>query len=542
MYYGIQLFGLRDRIRENTEELYRAFQEAGFSHVEPVVAFGELGGFEKVLWNAEECVREYEKMKAFGLEIKSFHAFAADVLAAIPQIRAMHEVIPFTQVVLGVPQDLSRKNLTETAFKYMAAAEALQDLGITVAVHNNAAEIETKINGMTAYEWLVKACLGKVKMQVDVGWVLNGKEDPEAFLWRNQAIISSVHYKDMTDAADAATQCVYGKGAIDALACLQFARANGLSQIFDQDVYTDAFAELKEMMRIASGLQNGRDPSISYLNTVDIETGEIKVLHVFEGAIEAPNWLKGENAMIYNANGHLYKYYIDTDTSEEIFTGRCVRINNDHVLSPDEKYIGISCGEGTGFSSYIYTLPIEGGEPKKITEKSPSFLHGWSPDGEKLAYCAFRPESGANVADIYEISKDGGEETPVTHDIGFCDGSEYAPDNGELWFHSTRDGLMQAFYLNDKGEAVRMTDTNNNWFPHVSPDGKKVAYITFMEGHLKPTEHLANMTVEIWVMDRDGSNKKKLTTLFGGQGTINVNSWAKDSRHLAFVSYELLHK
>ena len=37
-----------------------------------------------------------------------------------------------------------------------------------------------------------------------------------------------------------------------------------------------------------------------------------------------------------------------------------------------------------------------------------------------------------------------------------------------------------------------------------------------------------------------GQNARCLLPLFGGQGSINVNSWAKDSRHIAFVSYEWL--
>ena len=42
-------------------------------------------------------------------------------------------------------------------------------------------------------------------------------------------------------------------------------------------------------------------------------------------------------------------------------------------------------------------------------------------------------------------------------------------------------------------------------------------------------------------LNTDGSGKKKLISFFGGQGSINVNSWSSDSRHVAFVSYELLH-
>ncbi len=50
------------------------------------------------------------------------------------------------------------------------------------------------------------------------------------------------------------------------------------------------------------------------------------------------------------------------------------------------------------------------------------------------------------------------------------------------------------------------------------------------------------MRVELWVMDADGSDPHPVASLFGGQGTMNVNSWAGDSRRLAFVSYELAHR
>ena len=188
-------------------------------------------------------------------------------------------------------------------------------------------------------------------------------------------------------------------------------------------------------------------------------------------------------------------------------------------------------------------MPITGGEPKKITEKSPSFLHGWSPDGKELTYCAFRGDnSGGRVVDIYTIPAEGGEERPLITGA-FNDGPEYSPDGKDLWFHSTRSGLMQVFRTAlDNIAPVQLTEDNNNWFPHISPDGKKVVSITYKEGELLPSEHLPNMQVELWMMNTDGSNKRMLTSLFGGQGTINVNSWNPASDEIAFVSYELKHK
>ena len=85
----------------------------------------------------------------------------------------------------------------------------------------------------------------------------------------------------------------------------------------------------------------------------------------------------------------------------EINTDFATACNNDHVLSFDGKSIAISHGTKEDRRSRIYTLPIGGGTPQLITPLAPSYLHGWSPDGKWLAYCAFRDNN--NIRDIYII-------------------------------------------------------------------------------------------------------------------------------------------
>ncbi len=92
----------------------------------------------------------------------------------------------------------------------------------------------------------------------------------------------------------------------------------------------------------------------------------------------------------------------------------------------------------------------------------------------------------------------------------------------------------------DGSEQTQITfDERNNWFPHVSPDGKKIAYITYKKGDVDPGDHPANKNVEIRLMPPEGGEYKTLVQLFGGQGTLNVNSWSPDSTKLAFVSYRI---
>ena len=296
------------------------------------------------------------------------------------------------------------------------------------------------------------------------------------------------------------------------------------------------------MLCVAVGIQAQQRSNVtSVLEVLDVQTGQRTVLKEFPYLIEAPNWTVDGKWIIYNS------YKLAADGKGEvglINTEYVVRCNNDHVLSADGKSIAVSSSPSpTGGTSLIYTLPLEGGTPKLVTPWGPSYLHGWSPDGKTLAYCAFR--SVASGADIYTISVNGGEEKRLTTAEGLDDGPEYSPDGKHIWFNSVRTGLMQVWRMNaDGSEQTQMTfdETRNAWFPHVSPDGKQVIYITYHVGDLEPGQHLANYNVELWVIPAAGGQPKRVAELFGGQGTINTNSWAPDSRHVAFVSYRLNEK
>ncbi len=54
------------------------------------------------------------------------------------------------------------------------------------------------------------------------------------------------------------------------------------------------------------------------------------------------------------------------------------------------------------------------------------------------------------------------------------------------------------------------------------------------------TGHPANKDVVLRIMSMDDKNVRVLVNIVGGSGTINVPSWAPDSHHLAFVSYQML--
>ncbi|MCI0485102.1 MAG: biopolymer transporter TolR [Blastocatellia bacterium] len=277
-----------------------------------------------------------------------------------------------------------------------------------------------------------------------------------------------------------------------------------------------------------------RDYIGSNLEILDIESGDRKIIHRSPDSLQAPNWTPDGKALIYNSKGRLYRFDLNSGIPTVIDTDFATGNNNDHVLSFDGKMMGISHhSREDGNRSIIYTLPVEGGKPRRITARGPSYLHGWSPDGRFLVYTGERE----GKLDIYKISVEGGEEIRLTDAEGLDDGAECTPDGKYIYFNSSRSGRMQIWRMKPDGSGQEQVtnDEYNNWFPHISPDGKSIVFLTF-DKDVAPDDHPFYKRVYIRLMASAGGKAKVIAYVYGGQGTINVPSWSPDSKKIAFVS------
>jgi TolB protein len=278
----------------------------------------------------------------------------------------------------------------------------------------------------------------------------------------------------------------------------------------------------------------------STLEVVNIKTGKRQVILREKSHFEAPNWSRDGKYFIINSDGKLYRVYGEGKNKELINTGSATRCNNDHGISPDGKQLVISNGievSSGNYSSAIFILPVEGGEPKLITENTPSYWHGWSPDGKTLAFVGRRN----NDYDIYTIPVTGGEEKQLTISAGLDDGPEYSPDGKYIYYNSFRTGRMQIWRIGAQGGSPEQitNDEYANWFPHPSPNGKYIVYISYIEDQKEG--HPFGKDVKLRVMNLKNGKIRDLTDIFfGGQGTINVPSWSPDSKMVAFVSYRII--
>jgi TolB protein len=302
----------------------------------------------------------------------------------------------------------------------------------------------------------------------------------------------------------------------------------------DNTLVQAGFRDVRIVVPVKPGFDRERDPFASRLEILDLATGHRQIVQESNDVFEAPNWTRDGRALIFNSRGRLYRFDLESKIALLIDTGDAIRNNNDHVLSFDGQMLAISCHTGPVNHSLVYTVPLGGGQPRLVTPTGPSYLHGWSPDGQYLVYTGLRNGD----YDIYRIPVEGGTETQLTTAPGLDDGPEYTPDGRYIYFNSVRTGTMQIWRMRPDGsEQEQLTnDEYNNWFPHVSPDGGSVIFLSYLPGEVEPSDHPAAKRCYLRLMPLDGGDPLVVAYLYGGQGTMNVPSWSPDCKQVAFVS------
>ena len=274
------------------------------------------------------------------------------------------------------------------------------------------------------------------------------------------------------------------------------------------------------------------------LETLNVFDGSRMVIRESAGTLEAPNWMPGGEKLLFNEGGALYTIPAKGGLPEKLNTGFADRINNDHGISFNGKMLAISHSQPglPGGGSTVYVLPLTGGTPKQVTQQTPSYWHGWAPNGKDVVLVGMR--DGSKIYNIIRADINTGAETALTQNTtGHVDGPEYSPDGRYIYYNANPTGTMQLWRMKADGTAKEQLtfDEYHNWFPHISPDGKWIVMISFPTD-IEPNSHPSYKKVMLRLMPASGGAPRVIAYLYGGQGTINVNSWSPDSRHIAFVS------
>ena len=281
----------------------------------------------------------------------------------------------------------------------------------------------------------------------------------------------------------------------------------------------------------------------STLESVIVASTDRRVRYTAPIHFEDPNWTPDGKALIFDQQGTLQHFVLDdgihpidstvprSTSSALIPTVPETNVNGDHGISPDGSLIAFGNQDPDG-QSRIYIVPATGGTPRRVTSNGSTYFHGWSPDDKTISFTGQR---GDNFQ-AYTVPAAGGAETLLAQK---SDVAEFSSDGQWIYFQSDRTGHMQIWRMHrdtSAQEQLLVSDTSD-WFPHISPDGKMVAFLAYKPG---TQGHPANEDVEIRVLSLADKKVRTLAKLLGGRGTMNVPSWSPDSTMLAFTSYELL--
>ncbi len=257
--------------------------------------------------------------------------------------------------------------------------------------------------------------------------------------------------------------------------------------------------------------------------------------------LEAPNWAADGSGLLLNGDGLLWKLGLEPEPKlSAVPVENLPPINNDHVLDPPRRLIYLSANDG-----HIYVAPDTGGNAQRVThdEGCYHFLHGVSPDGKTLAFVELPRGRFSVPGRLALIASSGGETHYPSAGARHLDGPEYSPDGEWLYLNteefSTRPGHAQLARIPGGGGRMErlVTSESVDWFPHLSTDGEFASYISFPAGTLG---HPADLDVEVkLVRTADWGHVVQRYALFGGQGTLNVNSWSPDGRRFAYVAYPM---
>ena len=193
-------------------------------------------------------------------------------------------------------------------------------------------------------------------------------------------------------------------------------------------------------------------------------------------------------------------------------------------------------GDTIAFSSQgnVYTMNTDGTNLIKLAQGS---TPSWSPDGTRIVFSLGFDRFPGNVADIYIMDANGANRVNLTkgrHNVNHS--PAVSPDGTKIAFVSYRDHNGEIYVMNADGKSLKnlTLHLDDDTCPTWSPDGRKIAFWS-----RQVAEGVQNHS-DIIVMDADGANRTNITQ--NPRASNRTPSWSPDGNRIAFAAFSNLDR
>jgi Tol biopolymer transport system component len=253
-----------------------------------------------------------------------------------------------------------------------------------------------------------------------------------------------------------------------------------------------------------------------------------------------PDWRQSKIVFDSARDGDQEIYVMNPDGSNQQRLTNNKADDRHPSWSPDGKRIAFaSTRDG---NTAIFAMDPDGSNVTRLTKSADehqAWGPDWSPDGKRILFQS--PRDG-NVEDIFVMDADGSNVQRLTNTPGsgkFSSDQAWSPDGNWIAFDSNRDGNEEIYLMSSDGSNLkRLTDTpgtpgkQRSYKPQWSPDGKRFAFGSTRD---RSSDNWVEI-VEIYTMDTDGSNIRRLTHTTDEGYSSSDAKWSPDGKKIAFLS------
>ena len=196
-HMGLQLYTLRNQIKEDLPGTIKAVAAAGYQQVEPY-GFPDAQALEMIKAARDNGMAanssHFNWESVTDPDKKGVMPFA-EILEKAKEAGLTHLVIPYLQAEVRTSLD-DYKRLAE---RCNVGAQLAKSAGIQLAYHNHNFEFEPLNGDKCGYDIFVEEFSPEMKFEMDVFWVKAGGVDPVSLIsfLGHQKRVSQLHLKDL---------------------------------------------------------------------------------------------------------------------------------------------------------------------------------------------------------------------------------------------------------------------------------------------------------------------------------------------------------